>query len=260
MASRLARLWRQVRLGSAFVVFGTAALSVAFVAAPIVRRRARSAEEAELAVQGAIRRGFAVTVAWLRATRLVRLDSRGLEALADIGPCIVVANHPTLIDVVLLGSHLRQMDCIVNAGWTAHSPFLARAIDAAGYVRNDGGSQIVDACAGRLRRGRRLLIFPEGTRSPREGFGRFHRGAVHISLESGKPIVAVTIRCKPRMLGSKRKWHDVGERDSDIRLRIAGQLDPANYQGEGVSLPIAARRMNADLLAIYLQEPDLADA
>jgi 1-acyl-sn-glycerol-3-phosphate acyltransferase len=260
VASRLRRLWRQVRLGSAFVVFGTAALSVAFVAAPIVRRRARSAEEAELAVQRAIQRGFAATVAYLKAARIVRLDSRGLAGLADIGPCIVVANHPTLMDVMLLGSHLRQMDCIVNAGWTAHSPFLARAIDAAGYVRNDGGSQIVDACADRLKRGRRLLIFPEGTRSPAGGFGRFHRGAVHIALASGKPVVAVTIRAQPRMLGSKQKWHDVADRASDFQLRIAGRLDPASYQREGVSLPIAARRMNDDLLAIYLQESDLAAA
>ncbi len=256
----MARLWRQVRLGSAFVVFGAVALSVAFVAAPIVRRRARSAEEAELAVQSAIRRGFALTVAYLEAAGLVRLDSKGLAGLSDIGPCIVVANHPTLIDVVLLGSHMRQMDCIVNAGWTAHSPFLARAIDAAGYVRNDGGAEIVGACADRLQRGRRLLVFPEGTRSPRGGFGKFHRGAVHISLASGKPIVAVTIRAKPGMLGSKRKWHDVADRASDFRMRIAGRLDPARYQGEGVSLPIAARRMNEDLLAIYSQESDLADA
>jgi 1-acyl-sn-glycerol-3-phosphate acyltransferase len=260
VASRLRRLWRQARLGSAFVVFGIAALAVAFVAAPIVRRRARSAEEAELAVQRAIQRGFAATVAYLEAARIVRLDSRELAGLADIGPCIVVANHPTLIDVVLLGSHLRQMDCIVNAGWTAHSPFLSRAIDAAGYVRNDGGPQIVEACSARLRRGRRLLIFPEGTRSPAGGFGRFHRGAVHIALASGAPVVAVTIRAKPRMLGSKRKWHDVADRASDFRLRIAGRLDPASYQREGVSLPLAARRMNEDLLAIFLQESDLADA
>ena len=260
MASRAARLWRQVRLGSAFVVFGTVALTVAFVVAPIMRRRARGAEEAERAVQRAIRGGFAVTVAYLKAVGIARLDSQGLSGLEDIGPCIVVANHPTLIDVVLLGSHLRQMDCIVNAGWTAHSPFLARAIDAAGYVRNDAGSQIVDACAERLRRGRRLLVFPEGTRSPAGGLHRFHRGAVHISLASGMPIVAVTIHAKPRMLGSKRKWHDVADRPSDFRMRIARRLDPADYQGEGVSLPIAARRMNADLLDIYLQEPDLADA
>ena len=73
-------------------------------------------------------------------------------------------------------------------------------------------------------------------------------------------FVAVTIRCKPRMLGSKRKWHDVADRTSQFQLRIAGRLDPASYRGEGVSLPIAARRMNADLLAIYTQEPDLADA
>ena len=72
---------------------------------------------------------------------------------------MTVAVPSTLIDVVLMGSLLPQMDCIVNAGWTAHSPFLARAIDAAGYVRNDGGSQIVEALRLHRRMERRTALF-----------------------------------------------------------------------------------------------------
>ena len=261
MTLRLARHLRQVRLGAAFVEFGLAALAVAFLVAPVVRRRAASGEEAELAVQRAIQRAYAFSTRCWIWIGLFRVDSRGLAGLAECGPCVVVANHPTLIDVVLLGSHLKQMDCIVNAGWTAKSPFLARAIDAAGFVRNDGGRAVVDQCAARLRRGRRLLVFPEGTRSPWGSFGKFHRGAAHISLASGVPIVAVSIRCRPRMLGSGRKWHDVVDhRMSDFELRIAGRLEPAAYKTSGDSTPIAARRMTEDLLEIFRQETNLADA
>jgi len=257
---RWARRWRQIRLGAAFVEFGLAALAVAFLVAPVVRRRAADAEEAELAVQRAIQRAYAFSSRCWQWIGLFRFDSRGLAGLAESGPCIVVANHPTLIDVVLLGSHLKQMDCIVNAGWTAKSPFLARAIDAAGFVRNDGGAAVIEQCAARLRRGRRLLVFPEGTRSPWGSFGKFHRGAAHIALASGAPIVAVAIRCRPRMLGSGRKWHDVADRSSSFEMRIAGRLDPAAYRDAGVSTPIAARRMTEDLLGIFLQETNLADA
>jgi len=259
-AGGAARLWRQIRLGAAFVEFGAAALGVAFVVAPLVRSRAANEEEAELAVQRAIQRAYALSWRFWRMIGILRVDSRGLAALEDIGACIVVANHPTLVDVVLLGSQWKQMDCIVNAGWTAKSPFLARAIDAAGFVRNDGGSSVVEQCAARLKRGRRLLVFPEGTRSPWGSFGKFHRGAAHISLASGAPIVAVSIRCRPRMLGSGRKWHDVDPRTSDFELRVAGRLDPAAYRDGTAGTPIAARRMTEDLLAIFLQEPNLADA
>ncbi|MFN2425169.1 MAG: lysophospholipid acyltransferase family protein [Candidatus Binatia bacterium] len=260
MAGRAARRWRQIRLGAAFVEFGAAALAVAFLAAPVVRYRAGSEEEAELAVQRVIQRAYAFSWRFWERLGILRLHSRGLAGLEEQGACIVVANHPTLIDVVLLGSHLKQMDCIVNAGWTAKSPFLARAIDAAGFVRNDAGAAVVEACSARLERGRRLLVFPEGTRSPWGSFGKFHRGAAHIALASGAPIVAVAIRCRPRMLGSGRKWHDVAGAMSDFEMHIAGRLEPADYQRDGVSTPIAARRMTEDLLAIFLQEPNLADA
>ncbi|HEY2772996.1 MAG TPA: lysophospholipid acyltransferase family protein [Candidatus Binatia bacterium] len=249
-----------MRLGSAFVEFGISALFVAFVVAPLVRRLAKSPERAELAVQGAIRRAYALSLAWLRLVRILTVDSKELEQLAGEGACIVVANHPTMLDVVLIGSHFPQMDCIVNAGWTANSPFLSRAIDAAGYVRNDAGQSAVDDCAARLVRGRKLLVFPEGTRSPWGSYGKFRRGAAHIALASGAPIVAVTIRCRPRMLGSGRRWHEVAGGTSRFELRIAGRLDPAAYDGAGVGLPIAARRMTEDLVRIYLQEPDVADA
>lgn len=259
--STLARRWHQLRLGSAFVEFGIAALTTAFVVAPLLRLLAKDAEAAELAVQRAIRRAYAISVAWFRMVGILRLDSKGLaEGLRAAGPCIVVANHPTLIDVVLVGSHLPQMDCIVNAGWTSQSPFLARAIEQAGYVKNDAGMAAIEDCAERLRRGRTLLVFPEGTRSPWGSFGRFQRGAAHIALASGAPIVAVTIHCHPRMLGSGRKWHDVADARSEFRMRIAGVLDPADYRKEGASLPIAARRMTEDMLRIFLEEPHLADA
>ena len=260
LASRTARLWRQIRLGSAFVEFALACLVVAFVVGPVLRRRARSAEEAELAVQRAIQRAFAWSVAWWQQIRLIRVDAKGLAGLAELGPCVIVANHPTLIDVVLLGSRLPQMDCIVNAGWAAHSPFLQRAIELAGYVNNDAGQSAIDDCAARVGRGRKVLVFPEGTRSPWGSFGKFQRGAAHIALASGAPVVAVTIDCRPRMLGSNRKWHDVPTGIARFELRIVGRLEPAAYLAGGTGTPIAARRMTEDLRRIFLEEPHLADA
>ena len=263
----LARTWRQIRLGLSFAQFGLTALGVAFVAAPLLRRRARSSEAAELAVQRAIHRAYRLSVALWKAVGLIRVDATGAAGIARQGTCIVVANHPTLIDVVLMGSLLEQMDCIVNAGWTAHSPFLARAIEVAGYLPNDSGQTMVDECAQRLARGRTLLVFPEGTRSPwprpgQEGekLGKFHRGAAHIALASGVPIVAVTIACTPRFVGSGRKWHEVPDGPSCFTLRVAARFDPKDYAAGGDSLPLQARRLTSDIRKIFLQEPSLADA
>lgn len=258
--SRAATLWRQARAGSGFVMFGAACVVVARIAGPLLKRRARSAEEGEIAVQWAVHRGLALTAACFRFARALTMDSRGLAGLEGIGPCVLVANHPTLIDIVLLGAHLPQMDCVVNAGWTMQSRFMAPAIALAGYVKNDAGQAAVDDCAARIRRGRKLLIFPEGTRSPKDGLGKFQRGAAHIALASGAPMVAVAIHCTPRVFGSGTLWHQVPDRTPHYELRIAGRLDPADYLSGGASLPIAARRMTEDLRKILLQELHLADA
>src|SRR5205085_6398050 len=98
--------WRQVRLGCGFVQFGATALAVAFLFAPVARFLAPDREQAELAVQRTIRRAYAFSVALWKLIGIFRLDARALAALPAEGPCIVVANHPTLTDVVLIGSFL----------------------------------------------------------------------------------------------------------------------------------------------------------
>lgn len=240
--------------------FAGAALAVAFVFGPLAGRLATNRDQAERAVQRAIQRAYAFSVRCWQVLRVIRVTSQGLDEIAPGPACVIVANHPSLMDVVVVGSHFAQMDCIVNAGWTARSPFLARGIAAAGYIHNNRGAAVVEECSARLQNGRSLLIFPEGTRSPEGGLGKLHRGAAHAALASGAPLVVVSIRCTPPLLVGRRKWHDVGSVRSEYQLRVAGRLDPRDYQSENTTAPMAARRMTEDLRGIFLKELNLADA
>ena len=93
-------------------------------------------------------------------TELQRLERRGL---------LILANHPTLIDIVFLMAFVPQADCIVKAGlW--RNPFTRATVRATGYIRNDDdGLRVVDDCVASLRDGGNLIIFPEGTRTTAGG-------------------------------------------------------------------------------------------
>ena len=83
----------------------------------------------------------------------------------------------TLVDVLVICSLMPQADCIVNVD-RAENFFLRQLVAACGYVPNDAGSRVVEAAVGRLREGRSLIVFPEGTRSPPGGLGHLRRGPV----------------------------------------------------------------------------------
>jgi 1-acyl-sn-glycerol-3-phosphate acyltransferase len=241
-----ARAWRVLRTGSAFALFfgGGALLALAL---PAARRLSRTPERSDLRAQAAIRRGYQVFLAYMRLAGLCRVRVEGAERLQAPGPRIVVANHPTLIDTPLLAALLPQADCIANPAW-ADAPLLRGAIRAANYVRNDAGLEAVEEGVRRLRAGRTLLVFPEGTRTPAgAALGPLRRGAAHIAVRAGAELVPVAITCRPRTLMKGQPWYDVPERAFDVTLRVLAPLSPKDAADGAATPSVAARRLTEAL-------------
>jgi len=104
-----------------------------------------------------------------------------------------VANHPSLIDVVILIAYLPQADCIVKAQlWK--NPFV-RGVVRSLYIPNSlSFEDTVSACADSLAEGNSLVIFPEGTRTNSDSPPRLKRGSARFALRTGRGILPVLIR------------------------------------------------------------------
>ena len=244
MAARLSRGWRIVRTGSSFAFFfgGGAVLAVALA---VARRVTSDPAGFDLRAQRWIARGYGLFMGYMRAIQVCSIRFEGAERLAGAGPLVVVANHPTLIDTPLLGERMPQVDCIANPTW-ADAPLLGTAIAAANYVRNDAGAEAIDEAAARLRAGRRLLVFAEGTRTP-EGktLGPLRRGAAHIALRAGVPILPVAITCEPRTLMKGHPWYAVPDRPFVVTVRVLEPFEPKDVLLGGESDSIAARKVTS---------------
>jgi len=246
MLERLSRDWRVARTGSAFALFfgGGALLAGAL---PAARRVAGESAGFDLRAQRWIARGYGIFMAYMVLAGLARVRFEGAERLAGPGPLLVVANHPTLVDTPLLGQRMPQADCIANPEW-ADSPLLRGAIAAAHYVRNDAGAEAIEEGVRRLREGRRLLIFPEGTRTPLGvPLGPLRRGAAHIALRAGVELTPVAITCRPRTLMKGQRWYDVPDRPFDLTARVLPPLAPKQVLAGDETPSVAARKLTAAL-------------
>ena len=204
----LPRWIRALSSGTGFVLFGIGSLVLVVVGFPLVRLTTRDPELRVRRVRLLIERAFRLfirSLVWLGAIT-VRFEGR--ERLASPGPLLVIANHPSLIDVCLLGSWMPDADCVVKReAWSNF--FLGGVVRAANYIPNDGGEALIETCVARLREGSKLLLFPEGTRSPKGELRAFKRGAARIALQAGCPVLLVDIDCRPPFLGKGDPWYQV---------------------------------------------------
>jgi len=245
MDGPIKRCWRIAATGSAFALFGVGGLAFSVVAAPILRRLSGTPLERRRRAQRLIHHWFRAFLAYMRWVGLSEVHVRGAERLRGPGPQLIVANHPTLLDVVVMGSLIRELDCVVKReAWS--NPFMRSVVAAAGYIPNDTGDQLVDRCVERIEQGGSLLIFPEGTRSPEGELGLFQRGAAHTALRSGQPLLPVSIRCDPPTLMRGQKWSDVPPRRMRFSIEVGDPIAPPTALA-GETRGIAARRMTAEL-------------
>jgi putative phosphoserine phosphatase/1-acylglycerol-3-phosphate O-acyltransferase len=135
------------------------------------------------------------------ATSLAGIDLRveGEENLWARRPAVFIFNHQSALDAILMIKLLRRDLTGVGKKEIKRNPIFGPLFGAAGVVfidRADTGKAIealkpaVDA----LREGRSLVIAPEGTRSATPRLGRFKKGAFHMAMQAGVPIVPVVFR------------------------------------------------------------------
>jgi 1-acyl-sn-glycerol-3-phosphate acyltransferase len=234
--------------GVAFAIFGLSSLVLALTLAPWIRLTSASREICERRTQRLIQRGFRFFIRILEELGLASIHISGGERLAAPGS-LVVANHPTLLDVVALIACMPQADCIVKQ---AHFErfFMRGMLKGAGYLPNTGGQGLIDACAERLRAGRCLVIFFEGTRSPRGSLGPFHRGVAHIALTAGCDLLPVVITCDPPTLMKGQHWYDVPDRPFDLRIQVGEPFSTQEFIGGG-NRARSSRMLTASLRAEF---------
>ncbi|HEY5019974.1 MAG TPA: lysophospholipid acyltransferase family protein [Steroidobacteraceae bacterium] len=218
-----------------FLVLGAAAVPVLLLTPSLAHRRA-------------IVRALAGSVLKLIG---MRLRIRGLQRLQI--PCVVVANHASYLDGVVLAAALppsfsfvikREMSSVPIAGT------LLRRIGAEFVERQNHRRRGRDArrLIREAEHGKALVFFPEGTFSEEVGLLRFHIGAFAAAARADMAVFPVAIRGTRSCLPPGR----ILPRPGSIDVEVLAQLPHAADD------PAALREAARAALLTQLGEPDLA--
>ncbi len=228
--NRLVRAWR---------IFGvTLIISTYFITAPLgygffalwalvptrdPDRRARRLQRIMMAAFGSMH----TLLRWLQ---ILDFDVRRVEGEIPVSACVLVSNHPTLTDISALIATEGNLvfpvkSALFRSFWARPLLGQARYFAGSGPGALDAGPFIDDA-VDRLERGYRVIIFPEGTRSPRKGLHPFGRSAFEIACRAGVPIIPLVITCTPRWLWQERSFLDPPRALPRLRIRALPAVWP----------------------------------
>jgi len=196
-----------------------------------------------------------VTSALARVALLVlglRVSVEGLDNLPD-GSCIVVANHASYLDGIVLKAMLPPRFSFVIKREASRMPvagLLMRRIGSEFVDRHSEGGRQRDArrVIRRAEQGHSLVFFPEGTFDEVPGLKRFHIGAFAAAVRGGMPVVPVIIHGARRALPNRAVIVRPG--------RIVVEILPA-LRSEGTDADVL-RDETRRLILSRLEEPDLA--
>ncbi|QKJ86709.1 1-acyl-sn-glycerol-3-phosphate acyltransferase [Paramixta manurensis] len=245
-ASRLNTLWRLVMTAFSFTLFsvGGLLLSVVWFNLLLLQRDPlRRRQWARRSIAGS----FRCFLRFCRAVGVYDYRIEGAELLQADGGCLVVANHPSLIDYVMIASVMPDVDCLVKAE-LRHNLFFRGVIRAADYLINSEAETLLPESQRRLAQGDTLLIFPEGTRTRYGEALKLQRGAANIAVRAGCELRIVHITCSQRMLDKQSRWYHIPPVKPCFTVRVKSRLSSQRYLAlsEG-ALPLAARRLTRDL-------------
>jgi 1-acyl-sn-glycerol-3-phosphate acyltransferase len=164
-------------------------------------------------------------------------DRRRLGAVSGV---VVVANHQTLIDAVILISLLGDSVCVTKEA-VSRNPFM-RVVARKILIVNEGPVSVVRAAAKYLQSGVNVVVFPEGTRTPADAPEHvFRRGAAHIAIQSGSPVETISMRCNLAILAKNQPWWDVGCRTAVYSVECRGRIVPESFSAPAMTAKESAR-------------------
>ncbi|MDE7291513.1 MAG: 1-acyl-sn-glycerol-3-phosphate acyltransferase [Treponemataceae bacterium] len=191
--------WRVFRKFFILVFFGIGTLIVVIAIFPIMRLVIRN--NAKFRKKGhhfisCVLEFYIHLMSWLKICEF-KISKEDLQTLRNLKGNVIIANHPSLLDVIYILAFVRDTDCIVKA--SLQKSWVGGVVKAL-YISNNVDFKIMeDECVEALKAGGNLIIFPEGTRSPVNGMNQFKKGAARIALAANAAV-------QPIFIGGNRKY------------------------------------------------------
>jgi 1-acyl-sn-glycerol-3-phosphate acyltransferase len=244
-------VWKTFTKSFVYFLFALGSLTLVTAVFPLIVLFAHPASRRNRALRYATFMTFRLMLSfsWFLGLVKIRISAEDRKKLKNLRSAVIVANHPSLLDITILISFLPQADCIVNAK-LFERPIVKHVVRRLFVPNSLDFGEILSASGRSLGEGNCLVIFPEGSRTKPGIKPVIKKGSVRIALVTGCPVVPIRIDAND-MRGLQKGdpfWKINLKGRYQYSFTVLDPIDPACYAS--FEQPIAARKMASD---VYLR-------
>ncbi len=221
------RLWRSFIGVLGFTFFGFGAGVISFIIFPYIHFFLPENKQKK-AYSEVVHRAWNFFIRLLIKIRLVNIEISDKDKLRNLSGKVIVANHPTFIDIVILIGLIPNSTCLAKKA-TLKNPFFRNIVKSIYIINDIDLEKLKEDSAKYLSEGFNIVIFPSGTRTkPDEDF-KIHKGSSAIALNSGVEIIPVKITTDIPFLQKGQLFCDMGAKTAEFKLEVKEPINPKDY-------------------------------
>jgi 1-acyl-sn-glycerol-3-phosphate acyltransferase len=247
-------IWRLFGSVLGFTAFGVGGLIISVIVSPLIFLLVRDPASRQRTTRHMTGYLFVVFLWIIKGMGVLSYRITGMENIRHGNNKLIIANHPTLIDVIFLASLFPMVGCVVKPA-VFKNPAMRGVVKPARYISSGPPGKMINACVDHLKSGNSLLLFPEGTRSVYGQPVQFKLGASSIAIRSEAEFLPVVIQCnQPRYLSKNEPWYKIPPQKPFISIHIQNPVTINELIAGDLNSRESIRALNKSLVRYFEEE------
>lgn len=245
------RYWRIFATGLSFAIFGIGGVLLTALLIPILIVT-RDTPVRRKYGKKLLKKAFQSFLWGMQFLGVMEFKARNLDLLQP-GRRLVLANHPSLIDAVILISLIENPNGIIKSS-LLNNPSMFGLAKISGLICNVEGPELIRKSIESISSGDNLLIFPEGTRTQDLNEISFKRGAAYIAIKGRINITPIFISTSEPVLRKGHSWYKVPLKKPIFNVCVADEIEVASIVNINGDLILESEMLTKYLENLYAHE------
>lgn len=247
----LNRYWRIFATGLSFAIFGFFGVILTVILLPVLLLTRETPARRKFG-KILLKISFQSFLWGMQLLGVMELKTKNLDRL-KAGGRLVLSNHPSLIDAVILIAIIDNPNGIIKSS-LFNNPSMYGLAKIAGLMRNVEGPELIRKSIESISTGENLIIFPEGTRTRVLGEVTFKQGAAYIAIKGKINITPILIVTSEPVLRKDHSWYRVPSKKPVFTVSVLDEVDVATKFNPRGDLLIEAAELTEYLEEYFTHE------